>query len=66
MLYAIRPEGGYWDVYSSGKIIVDQDGCTLWENDRNGTHTFLIDKMSPHEIKKVIDDILNRDLYRTI
>lgn len=64
MLYAIRPERGYWDLYPYGRVRVDEAGRTTWQPDEGCRHSFLIEKMPPKDIEVEINDILNRDIER--
>ena len=63
-LWAIRPEGGHWDLHAFGTIHVDKDGYSTFSENESGKHSFMIDKMPVKELETVIDDILNRDLAR--
>jgi inosine-uridine nucleoside N-ribohydrolase len=41
VLYAVRPDRGYFDVSPPGQIRVDQDGFTRFTPDKEGLHRFL-------------------------
>lgn len=64
MLYAIRPDGGYWKPYPYGRLHVDDAGVTTWQEEAGGRQTFLLEKMPYKEVEAVIEGILNRDIER--
>lgn len=64
LLYSIRPESQYYDLYPYGRICVDDQGCTTWHPDDDCRHTFLKEKKHPKEIEREINKILNRDITR--
>ena len=41
VLYAVRPDAGYFGLSSRGKAIVENDGATRFQTDANGSHRFL-------------------------
>jgi inosine-uridine nucleoside N-ribohydrolase len=42
VLYAIRPDRGYFDLSPPGKIVVGNDAVTHFEASENGTHRYLL------------------------
>jgi purine nucleosidase len=42
VLYAVRPDRGYFDVSPPGRVTIDEAGITTFEPDAQGRHRFLI------------------------
>lgn len=63
MLYAIRPDAGYWYTHPYGKISVDDKGITSFETDENCKHTYLMPRMDYKKIVDIIDDITKKSKY---
>ncbi|MDC0936595.1 nucleoside hydrolase [Pirellulales bacterium] len=42
VLYAVRPDGGYFDVSPAGKVTVNDDGSTEFEARAEGRHRYLL------------------------
>jgi inosine-uridine nucleoside N-ribohydrolase len=58
VLYAIAPHD-YWDVKRNGRCVVDKDGSNRWvEENPNKHHGYLVEKMNPTEVAKVIDALM--------
>ena len=53
VLYAIRPNHGYFDLSEPGTVVLDADGRTSFEPDANGKHRYL--KVSETQIAKVCE-----------
>ncbi|GHT18169.1 nucleoside hydrolase [Planctomycetales bacterium] len=51
VLYAVRPDRGYFDLSPKGTVKVNDDGTTTFEKSENGKHRFLI--VSPVQIAMV-------------
>ena len=64
MLYAIRPDAGYWDLYPHGKICVDDEGRSSWKEEAGGKQSFLLEKMPYKEVEALINEILERGIGR--
>lgn len=64
MLYAIRPDSGYWKLHPYGSIHVDQDGKTSWTEQNGGRQTFLTENLPYREVERIINEILDRDIRR--
>lgn len=58
ILYAIRPDSGYWSLSSAGKISVSDDGVTSFIYCEEGMHHFLLPCLDSGEICKIIDDLV--------
>jgi len=41
VLYAVRPERGYFDLSASGRMVVDDDGVTRFHQEDGGPHRYL-------------------------
>ena len=41
VLYAVRPDRGYFNLSPAGSVSVADDGLTTFEEDANGTHRYL-------------------------
>ena len=51
VLYAIRPERGYFDVSDAGQVTVEEDGETRFAKSNSGSHRYLI--ASPEQVAQV-------------
>lgn len=51
VLYAVRPEHGYFDLSEPGTVVLDEEGYTSFEPDANGLHRYL--KVSETQIAQV-------------
>ena len=61
LLYAVRPDAGYWNLHPYGHITVEDDGVTTWHAEEGGKQTYLM----PREDYDVIRDIINAIVYQT-
>ncbi len=41
VLYAVRPDRGYFDLSPAGRVVVAKDGLTTFTNEQNGPHHYL-------------------------
>ena len=64
MLYAVRPDAGYWKLHEYGRVEVDDHGVTVWMPDSSAHHTFLLENKTTDEIRTVLDGFLDADLIR--
>ena len=64
MLYAIRPDAGYWKLHEYGRIRTAEDGVTSWEKDPDGRHTFLVEEAPIEEVRRLLDQLLDADEKR--
>lgn len=62
MLYAVRPDSGYWKLHPYGRIQVDEEGRTEWIEEEGGRQSFLIENMDCKEVENIINGILNRGI----
>ena len=51
VLYAVRPDRGYFDLSPPGRIVVEADGTTSFREEANGPHRYLI--VDPIQIARV-------------
>jgi len=58
MLYAIRPDAGYYHLHPYGRISVTDEGVTEWHADDTAKHTYLIPCADYKEIERVIDSLV--------
>ena len=62
VLYAVRGLNGglddLWDLESSGYMHVFNDGSNEWRPQPDKNHVYLIEKMSPASVAKVIEDLM--------
>jgi len=64
VLYAVRPDDGLWQLHRWGRVDVNDHGATVWREDSEGKHTFMLEKASAEEARRYIDALLERDLER--
>ena len=55
LLYAIRPDAGYWNLHPFGRVTVDDDGVTSWNAEEGAQQSYLL----PREDYDVIRDVIN-------
>lgn len=58
VLEAVRPDAGYWYHHEPGRISVSNEGYTKWRQEENGKQTYLLPRMSPAEIGRIIDELV--------
>lgn len=58
MLYAIRPDAGYYHLHPYGRISVDDEGVTEWHADDSARHTYLIPCADYEEVVRAIDSLV--------
>lgn len=59
LLYAVRPDAGYWNLHPWGRVTVDDGGITDWHAADGGRQTYLL----PREDYAVIRDIINELVF---
>lgn len=64
MLYAIRPDVGYWKLHEYGRIRTADNGVTTWEKDPSARHTFLVENAPLEEVRRILDELLDADEER--
>ena len=62
VLFAVRGLDGelkdVWDVGSGGRFEIAADGANHWVADANGKHSYLIQKLSPVDVAKLIEALM--------
>lgn len=58
MLYAVRPDAGYYYLHPWGRIRVDDEAVTHWQKDEKGKHTYLIPRVEYDEVRSTIDQLV--------
>jgi inosine-uridine nucleoside N-ribohydrolase len=59
VLYAVRGARDYWTL-RRGRCEVQDDGLTLWHDDPQGPHAYLVQKMPLADITALIDELMAR------
>ena len=59
-LCAVRGAELYWDRVTSGHCEVQPDGDSRWQAGGDGRHSYLVPKMAPGEVARVIEDLMVR------
>lgn len=56
VLYAIRPDHGYFEISNPGKVTVGPEGLTRFDENERGTHRYLIltDAMKPRLVEALV------------
>jgi inosine-uridine nucleoside N-ribohydrolase len=63
VLYAVSPDKGYFDEKSGGYTVVAEDGSNRWIGEKQTNQSYLIEKVPPLEIAKIIDALMT-GIYR--
>ena len=63
ILYAIAPDQDYWEVKKGGHVRVEADGSNQWIEGKETNHAYLVEKMAPTEVAKIIDALM-AGIYR--
>lgn len=62
VLYAVRGLNGglkdVWDIGSGGSIQIQPDGSNTWVADPKGNHSYLIKKLPPKDVAKIIETLM--------
>lgn len=58
ILYAISSSDNYWDLEENGRCVVMADGSNRWAKGDSSNHAYLIPKMNPIEVAKIIDALM--------
>ena len=58
ILEAVRPDFGYWRLSCPGKIHVDNNGVTSFEEKEDGMHYFLLPKAPEEEICSTMENLI--------
>lgn len=63
MLYAIRPDGGYYNTHPKGIIHTDDAGVTRIKTRADGEHTYIIPRVDYAEVRRVINELVKGSKY---
>lgn len=63
VLYAISQEDDYWNLNRNGYCKIAEDGSNFWVEGKNTNHAYLVEKMDPKEVAKVIDALMTGIYY---
>lgn len=58
VLYAVSTSNDYWDLKKDGHLVVAKDGSNKWVSGAKGRQAYLVEKMPPVEVAKVIDALM--------
>lgn len=58
ILYAVAAENGYWELNNKGYVEMAEDGSNKWISGEPSNHAYLVEKMAPEEVAKVIDALM--------
>jgi inosine-uridine nucleoside N-ribohydrolase len=59
VLYAVRGAADYWEL-RRGRCDVDDAGRTHWQDDSQGPHAYLVQRMPPADVANVIEQLMCR------
>ena len=63
ILYAIRPNKGYWNLHPYGHITVNDEGVTGFRLDEKGLHSYLMPRFDADDLVRIIDGIVETSPY---
>ena len=59
VLYAVSNSNDYWDLQRKGHVIIDEKGGNKWRTGKDRhKQAYLVEKMDPNEVAKVIDALM--------
>ena len=58
LLYAVRPDAGYWNLHPHGRVTVDDEGVTWWNTEEGGKQTYLLPREDYETVRQTIDDLV--------
>ncbi|CAN5348727.1 hypothetical protein BH23BAC1_BH23BAC1_08460 [soil metagenome] len=58
LLYAISSSNNYWDLQEEGYCLVAEDGSNKWVEDNDKNQAYLLEKIDPIEVSKIIDALM--------
>ena len=59
VLFAVRPDVGYYNLHEYGRVEIDQNGITKWIADDVARHTYLLSRAPREDIRAVLDGLMN-------
>ena len=60
VLYAIRPDRGYFNISKSGTIHLDSAGVTHLKEEGDGKHRYLIPRTSPDRVREALTGLASQ------
>jgi len=61
VLYAVRPDAGFWNLRREHRLEVLASGDHVWHSEAaNPRHSFLVEKVAPERIEQILDELLAR------
>jgi inosine-uridine nucleoside N-ribohydrolase len=58
VLYAVRGNNDWWSVHGQGYNHVFSDGSNKWRSSPDKDHGYLVEKTSPGELARIIDELM--------
>lgn len=58
VLYAVSSSNDYWDLKKGGHVAVAENGSNKWVPGTNSNQAYLVEKMKPEEVAKIIDALM--------
>lgn len=58
VLYAVSAANNYWNLQKEGYVMVAEDGSNKWVPGKNNNQAYLVQKINPVEVAKVIDALM--------
>lgn len=63
ILYAVRPDAGYWNLHPWGRITVDGEGVTGFVRDEGERQSYLMPRNDADELVRIMDGIVESSPY---
>ena len=63
VLYAVRPDAGYWNLHPWGRITVDDEGVTGFCEEKNGRQSYLLPREDVDTLVRIMDGIVESSPY---
>jgi inosine-uridine nucleoside N-ribohydrolase len=60
VLYAIRPDRGYFNMSNSGTIHLDSEGVSRLKEEKNGKHRYLMPRGSPDRVREALTSLASQ------
>jgi inosine-uridine nucleoside N-ribohydrolase len=64
ILYAVSTATDYWELQNKGYTLIAEDGSNKWTIGSNDNQAYLVKKMNPDEVAKIIDALMT-GIYST-
>lgn len=63
ILYAVTADQDYWELKKGGYVRIEADGSNQWVEGNETNQAYLVEKMAPGEVAKIIDALM-AGIYR--